>query len=179
MIRLGVLVTLLVALVAGCGTGAQREPEPVQLTTPTSQPRPAPDGTAAVRIYLVKDGRLFPVIRRSRPSSQDVLALLAAGPTAQEAATGLRSAVPAQPLAARFDPADSGTVLVSATVGFTTLPAHDQLLATAQLVWTLTEVRAVPRVRVVLDGRPVAVPTDGGPSTLPVRRTDFRSVAPP
>ena len=36
----------------------------------------------------------------------------------------------------------------------------------------------VDLVQVQLDGRPLAVPTDAGPSALPLRRADVGSVAP-
>lgn len=179
--RRGLLVALLLALVVGglvvgCATQPQRAPEPVQPATPTA--RPAPDGTAAVRIFLVRDDRLVPVVRRARSSAEDALALLVAGPTPPETAAGLRTALPTQPDAVRAVGTHGGTMVVEVDVDVTRLPGRERLLAVAQVVWTATEALDVERVRFQLDGRPFPTPTDAGPTTRPVRRADVGSVAP-
>lgn len=176
--RRAVLLAPLLSVVLGCGTGAQREPEPVHTDDPTDGVRPVPDGTAAVRIYLVRDGRLVPVVRRARPAPENALALLAAGPTPAEAAAGLRSALPVRPTAVRVARKESATVVVEVDADVALLPDRDRLPAVAQLVWTATEALGVEFVRVQLDGRPLAVPSDTGPTAAPLRRSDVGSVAP-
>lgn len=165
---------LLAPLAAGCGP--QLAPEPV--TTPgTAAPGPSPDGTAAVRVYLVRDDRLVPVIRRAPPTVAAMLALLTAGPTRPESATGIRSALPDDALSPSVDRADPRTTRVAVTRVFAELPAREGLLAAAQLVWTLTETPPVAQVEVLLGDRPTAVVTDTGSVVRPVRREDFASVA--
>ena len=61
---------------------------------------------------------------------------------------------------------------------FTSIAGDAQLLATAQLVWTITDSAPDVSVRITVDGRPIEVPTDAGLSRLPVRRSDYASVAP-
>jgi spore germination protein GerM len=173
--RTALLIPLLTIL-SGCAVGAQTEPERVDV--PTDGSRPAPDGTAAVRIYLVRNGRLLPVIRRARPIPENALALLAAGPTPAEASTGLRSALPARPTAVRAVRAEAAMVVVEVDEDLALLPGRDAVLAAAQLVWTATEALGIDLVRLHLDGRPLAVPTDSGPTVEPLRRGDVDSVAP-
>lgn len=170
------LLAPLLAVVAGCGTGAQREPEPVDV--PSVRARSAPDGTAAVRIYLVRGSRLVPVIRRARPALDTALALLAAGPAPAETTGGLRSALPVRPTAVRLARKEAVRVVLEVDADVMLLPEGDRLPAVAQLVWTATESLGVDLVQVQLDGRPLAVPTDAGPSALPLRRADVGSVAP-
>lgn len=177
MSRRSVLLAPLLVM-SGCVTGVQREPEPVPLGLPAGRLRPTPDGTAAVRIYLVRDGRLVPVIRRGRPAPEVALALLAAGPTPAEAATGLRSALPVRPTAVRVARTEGATTVLELDADVLLLPDRDRLPAVAQLVWTATEALDVDLVRVQLDGRPLAVPADAGPTALPLRRNDVGSVAP-
>ena len=55
----------------------------------------------------------------------------------------------------------------------------NQLLATAQVVFTVTEVPGVEAVRITADGSPVEVPTDDGLTAEPVSREDYASVATP
>lgn len=170
------LIAPLLTVVAGCGTGAQREPEPVDI--PADRARAAPDGTAAVRIYLVRGGRLVPVIRRAGPALETALALLAAGPTPAETTGGLRSALPVRPSAVRLARKEAVGVVLEVDADVMLLAEGDRLPAVAQLVWTATESLGVDLVRIELDGRPLAVPTDAGPSALPLRRVDVGSVAP-
>ncbi|GAA3223878.1 hypothetical protein GCM10017691_11300 [Pseudonocardia petroleophila] len=162
----------------GCAARAQREPVPVPLDIPAGRVRPDPDGTAAVRIYLVRDRRLAPVIRRARPAPEVALALLAAGPTPGEAAAGLRSALPDRPTAVRVARTEGLTTVLEVDADVMLLPEGDRLPAVAQLVWTATEALGVDLVQVQLDGRPLTVLTDAGPTAGPLRRGDLDSVAP-
>ncbi|MHA6783309.1 GerMN domain-containing protein [Pseudonocardia saturnea] len=148
------------------------------MAVPTGRVRPAPDGTAAVRLYLVRDGRLEPVIRRARPGPESALAQLAAGPTPMETASGLRSALPVRPTAVRVARTERATMVLEIDADVVLLPDRDRLPAVAQLVWTATETLGVDLVRVQLRGRPLAVPTDTGPTAAPLRRGDVGSVAP-
>jgi hypothetical protein len=165
----------LLALVAGCGLGAM--PAPEQVVTPSVEgPHPVPDGTARVRVYFVRDGRLAPVLRRAGPSPQAAVTLLATGPTRTESDDGLRSMLGPGPVLVTGPTA--GTLTVDLGPGFELLPGRERLLAAAQLVWTLTEVPGVERAHLRVEGRLIAVPADGGAVRRPLRREDFRSVAP-
>ncbi|MER6582981.1 hypothetical protein [Nonomuraea sp. NPDC001023] len=84
------LAACLVALVAGCGV------RPSDAISAGEPPRGSVALTTTIVLYLVKDGRLSAVTRPSaRPLFRtERLALLAAGPTAEERAFGLSTEVP-------------------------------------------------------------------------------------
>jgi spore germination protein GerM len=75
--------------------------------------------------------------------------------------------------------ATDAVVTVAVSREFTEVAGGNQLLATAQVVFTVTEVPGVAAVRVTADGSPVEVPTDAGLTDEPVRREDYASVAGP
>jgi hypothetical protein len=62
---------------------------------------------------------------------------------------------------------------------FTEVAGGNQLLASAQVVFTVTGFPGVEAVRITADGSPVQVPTDDGLTAEPVGRDDYRSVAAP
>lgn len=125
------------------------------------------DGSAVLEVFLVADdpGVLVPVERQvGSPSLASVLEELAAGPTAAEAAMGLRSAIPDRDVVARTT-LDNGTATVDLTEDFPSLGGSDQLLAIAQIVLSLTERPGVERVAFTLDGDRVEVPRGDGSLT--------------
>src|SRR4029453_13881457 len=97
---------LLTVAAAGCGHSSAKNDTPVPPATTTSAtPAPTTPSTAttpgtqpktAIRVYLVRDGRVSPV-RRIVPSTpaigQGALDELRAGPTADERSSGLSTAI--------------------------------------------------------------------------------------
>ena len=156
---------------------AQSEPEAVPPGVPGAAVPPSPHVTGVVQVFLVRDGHLVPVPRTGR-SAADALGALSAGPTALDVDVELRSPLPALPVdfITGQDP-DVATIVVPAE--FAALPARDQFLAAGQLVWTVTEPCCATQVQVLLEGRPLPVPTDRGLTTRPLRRADYLSIAPP
>ncbi|WP_164704593.1 GerMN domain-containing protein [Blastococcus litoris] len=175
------LAALVVAsLLAGCGVAAQDVPEPV----PTEAPAATRPGTGDqvsgphLTVFLVRGAALAPVQRRIHAATPaTALEQVAEGPTRAEAAGGIRTALPPE-LVGVEEVLPTGSVTVSVTRGFTGITGGNQLLAVAQVVWTLTDLPAVDRVRFTVEGVPVEVPTDAGLSAGPVDRDDFASVAP-
>ena len=78
-------------LVAGCGGGDDAAPDDVVTT-------PAPSTTNDVRIYFLRDGKVWPVLRevpKKRAQANAALDFLSEGPTAQEKnELGLTTALP-------------------------------------------------------------------------------------
>jgi Sporulation and spore germination len=182
-LRRQLLALLLIGCFAGCGVPMQEEPEGFATPTPRATPSRPPQGVLSATVFLTDDTRLVPVRRPTSDTTQQaVLALLVQGPTAAEADAGLRTALVAgslDPVVAEEGPGMRGrTVEVPVTEAFTRIVGDDQLLATAQLVWTLTQGSSTRAVQAVRDGRPIELPTDGGLTADPVRRADYRSVAP-
>ena len=70
-------------------------------------------------------------------------------------------------------------VTISFSDAFSELSAADQLVAMAQLTYTLTELSGVDRVGFLRGQEPLAVPRpDGTVSDGPVTRSDFATLAP-
>ena len=69
--------------------------------------------------------------------------------------------------------------LIDVNESLTGVDGEEQMLALAQLVFTLTGLPGVNGVSFARDGRPVEVPTaDGELKRGPLRRQDFAAVAP-
>jgi hypothetical protein len=176
--RAAVLGVLLA--VAGCGVEPQAGPEPLDVSPPPpAEPSglPEPDGPR-VTVYFVRGAALAPVVRATAGSDADAaVQQLVAGPTRPEVLSGLRTALAPQALEVDERPV-GGLTTVAVTREFTGVSGGNQLLAVAQVVWTLTELPGTTEVRFLVDGAPVEVPTDEGLTDEPVDRGDYGSVAP-
>jgi hypothetical protein len=176
------VVGLLVAalLLTGCGVRPEDRPEPVttaaapSLNTGNGSPAAGPRLT----VFFVRGAVLAPVERRTdATTTAAALDHLVEGPTRAEVRTGIRTALPPEVVGVD-EVLPDGVAVVSVTRGFTGITGGNQLLAVAQIVWTLTDLPTVTTVRFVVEGAPVEVPTDGGLADRAVGRDDYRSVAP-
>jgi hypothetical protein len=144
-----VVPLLLLAALAGCGhsksssgvvpaTTTSATPPPTAPTSSTTAPEPK----LALRIYLVRDGRVAPVPRlvpNTPAVGQAALEELQAGPTADERGGGLSTAIGnlrLTGLSIRNGEADLGEL------------THVSQLAEAQIVYTLTQFPTVRKVRI-------------------------------
>ena len=177
------LMVLLLCLVTGCGVPADPAPRNIPIeevpfgllgTTTTSRPVP----TARATVFLVKDDRLVP-IRREVPAPlapTAVLAAVVAGPTSQEAASGVRSALVTGVMVVQVA---GGTATVRLDGDFVAADIREQILALAQLVYTITELAGIGGVLFTFDGQPAEVPTAQGSLKVGVAtRADFAAVGP-
>jgi hypothetical protein len=176
------LLALLALVLTGCGVRAQDHPSPVEVAAPAASGRTGArtGGSAVVEVHFVRGPRLEAVPRPARElSPQAALELLVTGPDRGQVAAGIRTALAPQRLTVMPQAgAPAGTAVVAASRDFAGVSGNDQLLAVAQVVWTVTGVGGVQRVQVTVDGAPVEVPTDAGLSRGPVTRADYASVAP-
>ncbi|WP_346618684.1 GerMN domain-containing protein [Blastococcus montanus] len=173
------LLALLVVL-TGCGVDPQPDPELLTIQAPpvTEGGRASADRGPELTVYFVAGADLAPVSRATdvvTPAA--ALARLTAGPTRAEVIGGVRTALAPQELQVD-EGLPGGITSVSVTREFTGISGGNQLLAVAQVVWTLTDLPGTTRVRFLLDGVPVEVPTDEGLTEEPVARDHYRSVAP-
>ena len=107
-----------------------------------------------------------------------LLDALGRGPNRNEVDAGLRSALPDE---SRFPDVSvsRGTATVDLGRRFTALSGEDQVIALAQLVYTLTAQPGIGLVRFTLQGEPTEVPRANGSLTSgPVSRDDYATVAP-
>jgi hypothetical protein len=179
--RLIVLLALLAAALCGCGVSPQPGPEAISLPSHRAAGSTVPSsGSVLDTVFLVHGGRLQAVQRRTATPGdlRQVLGLLASGPSRAEARDGLRTALAPQPLSV-LDVSDRGVLTLGVTRQFTGVVGGDQLLALAQVVWTVSQFPWVDRVRFVTGGQSLEVPTDHGLVQRAVTRDDYRTVAPP
>lgn len=174
MSRVRVLVGLLlgVVLFGSCAVSAEDQPRTVAGRVDDAfVPVPevtSGDGTSEVVVWLVRDARLEPVIRdvEAPPASpidalETALDQLFAGPQADEAGRGLRSAVPPDTVVGRLSVlGEVATIEVSDEI--TRVGGADEVRAVAQIVLTVTEFPSVRRVRLSVDGELLQLPLPGG-----------------
>ncbi|WP_435769516.1 GerMN domain-containing protein [Nocardioides sp. SYSU DS0651] len=184
-VPISVLVAVLATVLLGaCGVPLQDEPHPVPTRSADLEPETDAGGAAyTARVFLVSGDALAPVVRETDDRSvRSVLDLLAAGPTREEREQGLSTALGAGRFDARLArsqrPGGPVVVVVSVPSQFLATGGDEQLLAAAQVVWTVTAWRESARVRMEADGRPIELPTDRGLTGRSVTRADYRSVAP-
>lgn len=172
----GLLAVLVLLLCAGCGVTTDDAPRPLDEALGNQGPA-FPEGGVGAPLYFVRDDRLVPVTRRTADNERSRLSALLAGVSEQEAAAGLRNAVPATVRlrgVSRTGP--TLTVDLSGDLGEAT--AEEQTLALAQIVFTATEA-GPSAVRLLIDGVPVQVPrADGTLDSSELDREQFRDQAP-
>jgi Sporulation and spore germination len=185
----GVVLLALGVVATACGVREQSSPVTIDssdvpfglLEAPPTPERPPPGDAVGdtLTVYLLGSERLVPVLRQA-PAPVNLataLDILAEGPTPDEIALGLQSAVgpevPARPVRSEGDLA-----VIELRDAFLT-GGGDQIAGLAQIVFTLTQVVGVERVQFLLEGQPVEVPRGNGVlTTEPVSRSDYTLLAP-
>jgi hypothetical protein len=161
------LLVLACLLPAGCGVPTDDAPRPIEPSVtigpydlPVGGP-PASPGTVVVRLFLVRDNQLVGVERRAAaaPTPERQLEDLVAGPTMQERAAGLDSALAGTDFITGVQ-LRNGTAVVGLAAANPI--RNDAILAYGQIVCTLAARADVVAVRFVHDGRPMEVPRADG-----------------
>lgn len=167
---------------AACGFPTQDRPAAVEVDQPNSLitvPQGDRPSMETVSLWFVRDDGITAASARV-PTPADVasvLGALAEGVTGAQASRGLRSAIPSADVITDAS-LDAGTANVDLAESFLDIPAGEQVLALGQLVYTLTDLRGVGRVRFTIGEEPVAVPLPNGDSTEDsVSRDDFAQLA--
>lgn len=180
----GAAVCLLSLLLSGCGVPLQDEPHRIDRARSTSDPG-APDAPSAetgqrdATIFLVRGSRLEPVRRVvQRSDGAELLRSLFGGPADAERRLGIRSAIPPGTTSARVTRSGSVAVVeVPEQIG--RAGTEDQVLAVAQIVFTLTATDGVRSVQLTRSGSPAPARVgDGRLVTRPLTRADFSERAP-
>jgi spore germination protein GerM len=184
--RLAVIGTLVALTAGGCGlppsgTVTRVDPTtvPYQLLE-SSPPNPTnqDSGGRPVRIYLVAGDRLVSAKRQVFGNNVPSAAVrsLFLGPSPLETRRGLTSDVPAQTHLISLD-VRGATATLDLTSAFGTVGGTAQVLAVAQIVYTVTSTRDIKSVRISINGKPVEVPNGTGSlSSAPRSRSDYRSL---
>jgi hypothetical protein len=137
-------------------------------------------GDRDVVVFLAKNGRLVRAERKLAPpvSLENLLGVLGQGPTRAEVADGTRSALPDDET---FESVAlvGGTAIVDLNRPFTALSGNDQVLALAQIVWSLTARPGVGLVQFTLQDQAIDIPrANGSLTSTPVSRDDYAPLAP-
>ncbi len=164
------------------GAGNRQPLTSEQPLSGSSVPSTRDDGTVSLKIYLVRDEKLSPVLRqvaKTKAVGTAALRALVEGPTAAEAALGLSSCLPPETtlLGLRVE---EGIAHVDLSREFATGGGSFSMrMRLAQVVFTLTQFATVEEVRLYLDGK--AVPVLGGegvPVDRGLVRADFEDMCP-
>ena len=193
------LVLLLVASLVGgaCGVPANDGPQaispanlPAGLLDPnpgTSTTVPGSPGTTPVPVYfIVRDGdvdRLTEVTREvaepTMPAAR--IGALFSQPTADEADAGITSSIPAD-LVLLQDPVldeETGVLTIDLSSELFDIQSAELTRAVAQIVFTVTQLTDVLKVRFLVEGEATPVPDDDGVEKEdPVSKADYRSLDP-
>jgi spore germination protein GerM len=183
----GFALLVLVATAAGCGVPVGGSPEriapssvPYGLLAPSSTAPPLADTGRAVPIFLVDGDRLVAVTRHVTGTNVPArtLSTLLLGPTPPEIAHGYRSAIPSHTRLISLDVVGK-VATVDLTAAFGALGGSDQVLAVAQIVFTLTASPRIHSVQFAIGDTTVEVPDGHGSlDTAPRTREDYRAQAP-
>ena len=183
-------VALVVVVASGCGVRSESSPTAIEpddvpfglLESEAGTADPDAGGFAAteVTIYLMGANGLLPVDREvARPAGpRKILRALVAGPTPEESAFGLQSALDPEASVPEVE-RDGRRFRVELHEEFFT-EGGPPSGALAQVVYTLTELEPRARVQFLVGGEPVEVPRgDGRLTSRPVDRDDYAEQAPP
>lgn len=169
------------AALTACGVSPESSAQPIDpprgpfqaITSPT--PSTAESGAIRLRLFMVKDGALVAVTRHVSqvPTVDGVVQYLLGGPTEAERNDGITSAIQgAVEISAVHVDGDQATIELASPVA--EIRRNDDVLAYAQLVYTLTARPEIHGVSFTFDGEPVGVPRqDGVLSEGPLTRTDY------
>jgi len=180
------------ALVAGCGVQGDGAPRalapdavPDELLAPSAssvQPDEPETGQVST-VYLVDNRDRLRPVGRTLPSPVliiNVLDSLLGGATDEEADGGLRSEVPAGTTVNGIDRLDRDVITIDLSEQFAETTADGELLAQAQIVWTVSELPNVRGVLFLVDGRPrEGADDDAKLTSSPLTVEDFEDFAPP
>ncbi len=172
---------------AACGIPIDSEPRvleasaiPPEFLEPTTTQLETPSAVSQTfRIYLVnEDGMLVARERELSPVAlEEPLLALFAGPTDEEAETGLNSALPAETEILNIDSNRDGVLVLNLAEGtLEQIEGELQRSAIAQLVFTVTELEGVDWLWVQIENEPRALPTDEGDLETPVGRQHYLSL---
>lgn len=157
-----------VAPPAGVTPGTAR---PATVRAPAAGPADRPTGTVTVQVWFTRAGKVFPT-RRSRPAtvatSRLALTELVAGPSATEAAAGVRNGV-APGTTFQIKGISDGVATVSFPASFYAGGRTAARLRQAQVVHTLTQFRTVSKVGFL---------SAGAATGWPVGRSDYADLLP-
>ncbi|SDP01466.1 Sporulation and spore germination [Pedococcus dokdonensis] len=171
-------------LLSACSIGTQSSPVPAAAPTATSSTTgPSRQGVPlTIQVYLVQGDRLARVTRTVPPGAglEPSFVGLAVPVTPTMAANGIRNALPIASTPLRGVVDEDGVARIELPSGFERISVHEQSLAMAQLVFTVTANSLAQSVQLVQGTRELPVPGPSGQLVnRPVTRVDYAAYNPP
>jgi hypothetical protein len=185
----GAWVVTVAVVLAGCGVTAQDdarvvavdELDPYPIVTEPSLPPPTtvlPHSSEPVTLFFVRGLRLVPVSVRFPGTPEPLEVLQALAQPARADRRDVFSALLTEEAIASVDVREHVAV-VDLGEEFESTPEINQILALAQIVFTVTEAPGIRRVRFTLAGERVETPrADGSLTRGAVTRADYERFAP-
>lgn len=187
-------IAVVAVVLTGCGIDTDSSPRPIDpdVLAPDAvddgqSGAPGPDGQPsaadAPQVYLVapdpNGGRelvLQPVPRDTADTAAGTLAALFRGPSGDELAARLRSAIPPDVVLRGIGQRGS-TLLVDAGEGLDAITGSELVQAVAQIVFTATAIEGIEGVLITVDGEVRQWPAGNGElQSRPLSRYDFPGV---
>jgi len=174
-----------VLAVSGCSIGTQSTPVPAD--APTASASASASGASrqgvplTIQVYLVQGDHLARLTRTVPPGAglEPSFVGLATPITSTMTAAGIRSALPLGSTPLRGSVED-GVARIELPTGFERISVHEQSLAMAQLVFTVTANSLATSVQLVQGARALPMPDPSGQLvTRPVTRVDYAAYNPP
>ena len=177
------MAVVAVLAASGCSIGTQASPVPVVVPTASvTTTGPSRQGVPlTIQVYLVQGNHLARLTRTVPPGAglEPSFVGLATPITPAMAATGIRSALPLASSPLRGTIVD-GVARIELPTGFERISVHEQALAMAQLVFTVTANSLATSVQLVQGSRPLPMPDPSGQLVArPVTRVDYAAYNPP
>ena len=182
--RRRVLAVVVLCLAVSCADRnvhiVSRNDLPVDLY-PQGASTPRPTETSTVTVFMLDGNRLAAVTRTGRsdmPLPELVLRALLSGPSSDELAKGLATALPA-PVELTGVTMNNGVAEVDFNAAFESTMREELLRRVAQVVYTLSELDEVDAVRFYTNGQLYTVPDQNGePHTDAVAQGRYSRFAP-
>ena len=177
------VVPFAVLTVGACSVGTQSSPVAVVApTTTVTSPGPSRQGVPlTIQVYLVQGDHLVRLTRTVPPGAglEPSLVGLATPITPAMGAAGIRSALPVASAPLKGEVQD-GVARIELPAGFERISVHEQSLAMAQLVFTVTANSLATSVQLVQGTRALPMPDPSGQLVArPVTRNDYAAYNPP
>lgn len=175
-------ITLVLILLLAGGCGVPLDSEPIIL-----DPLPELPGDIgiiddraleAVTLYLVRNDRITAITRDlvAPPTAESVVESLLAGTTGPEERANLRTSIPPGSEVSEIE-VRGGVATIDLTRQFTQVGGDEEVLAVAQIVFSLAGLPEIDSVQFLISGIPTAVPIASGVLTdRPVDSEDYRSL---
>ena len=177
-----VVVGAVASSLAGCGLPTSGKVERVSpADVPFGLLESAPPGEGlqptgpVVDVFFVRDDYLAAVAGHVVPGNvpANAVRLLLKGPPPSEAARGFSSDIPTGTRLVSLD-LNGSVASVDLSAEFGSVGGSDQVLAVAQIVYTLTASRYIDAVVFAINGTRIEVPDGSGSlSATPMRRRDY------